>query len=282
MPLSKRSATTEEISKSPEVYGNALANICVDAQQETILGQAWLAGPNRLITCGHVVDAYVEKPQELVVKFPASGNRYQVLAIRLHPGFLRQKDQLVKFDAAVVKVDLKGAESQAQPLPIQFDKPLNVNQSVFTIRYPAHLGLITTSPNALAQRGHILGTLRKHDPYHLLHDLALTQGDSGSPILDSGSVVAIHCGDTASIPGLNLPTTSIRLALWIDALKELDIEATEKGNRSVPVVNLTNWRAYADLFLVFLLSCSLTVICAFAAVTAIDIKQGKWKIDKPL
>jgi hypothetical protein len=37
-------------------------------------------------------------------------------------------------------------------------------------------------------------------------------------------VVGIHCGDTASLPGLNLPTTSIRLALWVDALTDLGLE----------------------------------------------------------
>jgi hypothetical protein len=281
MATRKRSATTSGYIKSPEAYGDALANVCVEGDKETILGQAWLAGHNQLVTCGHVVDAFLEKPDDLVVKFPASGNRYRVAVIKLHPSFLRQKDQLVKYDAAVLEVELHSPESEAEPLPIRFERPLQVNQSVFAVRYPAHLGLITAAPNPLSQRGHILGTLRKHDPFHLLHDLALAQGDSGAPILDGGSVVAIHCGDTASLPGLNLPTTSIRLALWIDALRELAIKPTAKGERLASLVKLRSWSAYVELVLAFLVSSSLTLIVVLIGATAFDIGHHKGKIDNP-
>jgi hypothetical protein len=282
MPTRKRLTTKAQDLKTPEAYAGALANICVETGAPTILGQAWLAGVNELVTCGHVVEAYGENPQDLVVKFPASGSRYTVKAVKLHPSFLRQKDQLVKFDAAVLQVELHPPESETTPLPISFEKPINVNQPVFSVRYPAHLGSITAAPSPLAQRGHILGTLRKHDPFHLLHDLALAAGDSGSPILDGDSVVAIHCGDTASLPGLNLPTSSIRLALWVDALRELAIKATASESSIASSVSLRSWRAAQELALAFLLSCAFATVVVLAGATAADIAHKKWKIDKPL
>ena len=88
MPTRKRSTTKVQDLKTPEAYADALANVLVGAGAEVIVGQAWLAGANELVTCGHVVEAYVENPQELVVKFPASGNRYVVKAVKIHTSFL--------------------------------------------------------------------------------------------------------------------------------------------------------------------------------------------------
>jgi len=111
-------------------------------------------------------------------------------------------------------------------MPITFGRRVGSNQAAWTVRFPAHIGNLSAAPNPLIQKGLILGPLRKFDEFHLLHDLALAPGDSGAPILHGNRVVALHCGDTASLPGLNLPTTSIRLALWIDALRELNIKET--------------------------------------------------------
>lgn len=281
MPTRKRLATTDGYSKTPEAYAGSLANICVEAERDTILGQAWLAGRNKLVTCGHVVEEYVDKVHELVVKFPASANRYRVQAVRLHPSYVRQKDQLVKFDAAVLEVELHSPESDAVSLPISYEKPLKVNQSVFSVRYPAHLGLITAAPSPLAQRGHFLGTLRKHDPFHLLHDLALSAGDSGAPILDGLSVVAIHCGDTASLPGLNLPTSSIRLALWVDALRDLGVQPTISGDNFNSRGISRHWPAYVGLLVAFSLSFFLSTGLILLGATALDLTRDQWKIDKP-
>ncbi|PWU01576.1 MAG: hypothetical protein C5B53_02780 [Candidatus Melainabacteria bacterium] len=281
MPTRKRLATTDGYSKSPEAYGDALANIGVEAEKDMILGQAWLCGKNQLVTCGHVVEDYVDKVHELVVKFPASANRYRVQAVKLHPSFVRQKDQLVKFDVAVLEVELHSPESESTPLPISYEKPLKVNQSAYAVRYPAHLGMITATPSPLAQRGHFLGTLRKHDPFHLLHDLALSTGDSGAPILDGRSVVAIHCGDTASLPGLNLPTSSIRLALWVDALRELGIKPTVASENFNSRAILRNWSAYVGILLAFFISFFLSTGLILFAATALDINRNQWKIDKP-
>jgi len=281
MPPNKLSATVIESSESLEAFAPALANILTsEADKEIVLGQAWLASENTLITCGHVIEAYLQSPEKIVVKFPASGNCYKVREIKLHPGFLKQKDQLIKFDAALLKIELHSPESEAQPLPISFEQPLRVNQPVFAVRYPAHLGMITAAPNPLAQHGQILGTLRKHDNFHLLHDLALAQGDSGSPIFDGKSVVAMHCGDTASLPGLNLPTTSIRLALWVDALRELHIQATKKEDRSGVSASWINRPSVLESLSAFMLTCSLTIILILGAVFLLNIQNKQWKIDK--
>lgn len=210
-----------------EDYAGSLAHIVKveGGSQDVVLGQAWLVGYGRLITCGHVVDAFVQTPHLLYIEFPQSGNRYQVNQIRLHPSFVRQPDQLVKFDAAIMAVELNAPETAAKPLPIVYEKTLPVQLSLTAVRFPTHLGQFSSAVNPLAQMGRLLGPLRKHDNFHLLHDLALSPGDSGTAIFGpDGSVVALHCGDTATLPGLNLPTTSIRLALWVDALRDLGVE----------------------------------------------------------
>jgi len=191
-----------------------------------VLGQAWIAGGNKLATCGHVVEQYVFAPNTLNVKFPATGTTYPVKGIRLHPRFTHQPDSLVTFDVAVLFVELGYPERDVNPLPFQYGHRVNNQQSLSSIRYPAHLGQISGSPNALAQMGRLLGPLRKQDTVHLLHDLALAPGDSGAPIFEGNLVVAMHCGDTATMPILNLPTTAIRLAVSIDTLKELGIPET--------------------------------------------------------
>ncbi|MBA3993272.1 MAG: hypothetical protein C0469_07075 [Cyanobacteria bacterium DS2.3.42] len=220
---------TSGVPENPDVFSAALANVIrLDGDKETIIGQAWKAAPNLLVTCGHVIEPFVSSAKSLQIKFPASGNRYAVREVRLHPNFGRQQDQLVSFDAGILLVDLAGTEREAPALPITFGKELRNFQPLSAIRYPVHLGQYSSTPAPLAQLGRMLGELRRNDSYHILHDLALAPGDSGSPVFDDTSVVAMHCGDTASLPGLNLPTTSIRLALWIDALKELGVEENLK------------------------------------------------------
>lgn len=222
---------TRGVPENPDVFSASLANIIrLEGEKETIIGQAWKAAPNLLVTCGHVVEPYLKSTSELQIRFPSSGNRYPVREIRTHPNFARGADQLVIFDMAIILVDLSGVEREAHALPISFDKPLRNFQPLSAIRYPAHLGQYSSvsAPAPLAQLGRMLGELRRDDKYHILHDLALSPGDSGAPIFDDTSVVAMHCGDTASLPGLNLPTTSIRLALWVDALRDLGVEENLK------------------------------------------------------
>jgi hypothetical protein len=242
-----------------------------DGERETVLGQAWIAAANTLITCGHVVDQFVADPSEIQILFLSSGNRYDVRGVRLHPSFVRQPDQLVKFDAAVLFVDLDYPEREANPLPIQYDKTLTAQQALAAVRYPAHLGPLSGNPSPLTQVGRYLGPLRKHDDFHLLHDLSLSPGDSGAAIFDADTVIAIHCGDTATLPGLNLPTTAIRLCLWVDALRDLGIKETffPKRQGTNP---LMIWAAAVAAFALAFLTVGWLIFSA---------DNGRWNIAEP-
>ena len=227
MATSQKSRTKEWLVQNPEQVGNALAHIVTqEGGRELVLGQAWLAAPGRLITCGHVIERYLNNPTQIFLRFPSSGNRYAIEAIGLHPSFVRQPDQLVKFDVAILEARLQPPESTTTPLPFTYGQEIKANQTLWAIRYPAHLGQISAAPRPLTQDGRFLGPLRIHGQFHLLHDLPLSPGDSGAPISDGSTIVGIHCGDTATLPGLGLATTSIRLALWVDALRELGISET--------------------------------------------------------
>jgi len=216
---------------NPEIFAGALAHVVKHEGGDEILGQCWLVDKGKLVTCGHVVEQFITHPNSLSIKFPSSGNRYEVKSIHLHPSFVRQADQLVKFDAAVIEADLVAPESTAKPLPIVYERTLKSNERIWTVRFPVHIGGLSAAPQPLAQTGTMLGFLRKFDTFHLLHDLALSPGDSGAALFEGNSVIGIHCGDTASVPGLNLPTTSIRLFLWVDALRELGIKETPLSER---------------------------------------------------
>jgi hypothetical protein len=225
MPAFSINQPTGRIADSPDAFSGALAHVIhKEDDKDAIIGQAWLVGQTQLVTCGHVVEPFLKEAGKLLVKFPATGHEYRIDSLKIHPRFNRQDDKLLCFDAAVLALRLKEPELSARPLPLSYDVELKAQQSLWTIRYPSHLGSISSSPDALVQSGHFLGHLRKEDNFHLLHDLALAPGDSGAAIFSEDGVVAIHCGDTGSIPGLNLPTTAIRLALWGDALRELGIQ----------------------------------------------------------
>lgn len=223
------------LPRDPDIFGGALAHIVLaKGDKDEVLGQAWIASANTLITCGHVVDQFVRTPGALTVKFPASGNRYVIKDIKLHPSFQRHEGDLVKFDVAALTIDLIEPESTTRTLPVLYDKEVDTHATLSAIRYPSHLGVYTTSLSPLAQIGSYLGPLKRNDRFHLLHDLALAPGDSGTALFDGESVVAIHCGDTATLPGLNLPTTSIRMALSVDALMALGVaETTESQTPSL-------------------------------------------------
>ncbi len=256
-----------------ERVGRALAHvILLNEGDEVVLGQAWLAAPGILITCGHVVDQFMSNPGALIVKFPASGNRYQVNKIKLHPNFARQPDKLVKYDVAALSAELSKPESTLRGLPFAYNSEPPNDQILRAIRYPVHLGLLTDAPEPILQSGKILGRLNKQDNFHWLHDLALSPGDSGTALFDGPNIVAIHCGDTATLPGLNLPTTSIRLALWIDALRDLGLVASGTPARGATQVKAA------------LIAFAISLALAFAGTSMIFLStQGSpWKVDQPV
>lgn len=265
------SLKTPAVSERPEEFGPALAHVIhIDGGQDVVLGQAWLAGPNKLVTCGHVVDRFADTANQLWVHFLATGNRYQVRGLRLHPSFVHHPNQIVHYDAAVLFVNLGYPERDVNPLPIAYNKSLSAQQQLSAIRYPIHLGQL---PNPLAQQGRLNGPLRKQDNFHLLHDLALAPGDSGAPIFDATTVVAIHCGDTATLPGLNLPTTAIRLALLVDALRELDIAENYLPPEPHPL--------HSVVPVVLGMMISFIVVFGCASAFILNPLVNQWKIEQP-
>ncbi len=123
-----------------DAVGNSLAQIIVlDNEQEQVIGQAWLAAPNKLVTCAHVISKYLNNPELLIVKFLASGNTYNLGLggkIHLHPKFQVDagKEKLVKFDLVVLEVELSLPESQAKPIPVAFDMKLPAQEALCAIR----------------------------------------------------------------------------------------------------------------------------------------------------
>lgn len=266
--------TKTGLSIRPDDFGSALCHVLTKEQgKEIIHGQAWLAGPGKLITCGHVIEKYAKTPQQVFVRFPSSNNTYTLKKISLHPSFVRQPDGLVKFDLALLDFFPSSPEATVRPLPFTFEKKISPHQALWAIRYPTHLGQFSAAMQPLAQEGRCLGELRKHDSFHLLHDLPLSPGDSGSPIIDGKTVVAIHCGDTATIPGLNLPATSIRLCIWVDALRELGISATGSARLTAPV------RQFAITLSVFLFCVFIVALVGIFKLS--DNTRMEWKIDQP-
>jgi len=273
----KENTSFANLGFDPDVYAGALAHVIkvetnAQGRRETVLGQAWLAGIGKLVTCGHVVEPHMQEAGSLIITFPYSGNRYPIKEIKLHPSFVKQPDGLVKFDAALLTVDLHEPELSAKILPIIFEKAMPAQMALTAVRYPVHLGQYSSASNPLAQSGRLLGALRKHDDFHLLHDTPLAPGDSGAPIFDGQSIVALHCGDTATLPGLNLPTTSIRLALWVDSLRELGIEGTMAPTTDQIVIKGQNPAGLLIAFwLTFLLS--LSALAAYKAYPQIAQKK---------
>lgn len=270
MPTTYQPQNNEQISENPEIYAGSLAHILQrENDKVNVIGQAWLAGANTLVTCGHVIEPFLSNSSVLAVRFPASGTEYTIDSIRLHPNFIREAGQLVKFDAAVLSVRLRGQELLAKALPIRYEQVLKNQDTLWTFRYPAHLGALSSASDPLKQSGKFLGRLRKEDNYHLLHDLALSPGDSGAALFSREGVVGIHCGDTASLPGLNLPTTSIRLALWVDALKELGIDRSIVPTSSTQRLSLTQQLILGALTAIIVLG------VAVAALAAVYFNQQK-------
>ncbi|MBI4532893.1 MAG: trypsin-like peptidase domain-containing protein [Candidatus Melainabacteria bacterium] len=274
MSVDKRLATSLAGSVLSDKLAPAFAQVLTtEAGREVVLGQAWVVGHNILATCGHVVEPFARSPKSVFVRFPYSGNRYTVQGIKLHPSFVRQPDKLVKFDLAVLMVSLYHPDCLAVPLPFSFEQELKSSQTLSAVRYPIHLSELTAAPEPLAQEGRYLGHLRKHDNFHLLHDLALSPGDSGCAIFAGSQVVGIHCGDTATLPGLNLPTTAVRMFIWIDAIRELGIRQTSSH---VAAYWLRSWLwAGLTMALFFLATVAVSMLVLWPRI------QAGWSIQQP-
>lgn len=68
--------------------------------------------------------------------------------------------------------------------------------------------------------GHLLGSLRPGDPWHLLHNLSLSSEASGSPIFKDGQVIGIHCGKLPASPSVTTGASTLNQLLWVESVYE--------------------------------------------------------------
>jgi len=68
--------------------------------------------------------------------------------------------------------------------------------------------------------GHLLGTLRPGDPWHLLHNLDVPADAAGSPIFKDGQVIGMHCGKLPADPKLPPAVGNIQQLLWVESIYE--------------------------------------------------------------
>lgn len=72
----------------------------------------------------------------------------------------------------------------------------------------------------IVRSGHLLGSLRPGDPWHLLHDLELPADCSGSPIFKEGQVIGIHCGTLPARSNATTGAGSLNQLLWVESVYE--------------------------------------------------------------
>jgi hypothetical protein len=72
---------------------------------------------------------------------------------------------------------------------------------------------------ASMHQGHLLGSLRPGDPWHLLHNVELPSNCAGIPVFKTGKVIGIHCG---TLPADSKATalTNLNQLIWIEAVND--------------------------------------------------------------
>ena len=82
--------------------------------------------------------------------------------------------------------------------------------------------------------GHLLGSLRPGDPWHLLHNLDLPAEAAGSPIFKEGQVIGVHCGVLPASPQATSGASRLNQLLWVESVVEcLDNQQRRAAARRV-------------------------------------------------
>jgi hypothetical protein len=68
-------------------------------------------------------------------------------------------------------------------------------------------------------QGHLLGSLRPGDPWHLLHNVELPANCAGLPLFKQNKVIGIHCGTLPS-DVKSTALTNLNQLIWIEAVHE--------------------------------------------------------------
>lgn len=72
----------------------------------------------------------------------------------------------------------------------------------------------------LINSGHLLGSLRPGDPWHLLHNLSLPSDAAGCPVFKEGKVIGMHCGTLPASPNATSGASSLNQLLWVESVYE--------------------------------------------------------------
>jgi hypothetical protein len=83
--------------------------------------------------------------------------------------------------------------------------------------------------------GHLLGSLRPGDPWHLLHNIALPPDAAGSPIFKDGRVIGIHCGMLPANSTATAGGGTLNQLLWVESV----YECMDMGRGSAPASDVT-------------------------------------------
>jgi hypothetical protein len=85
----------------------------------------------------------------------------------------------------------------------------------------------------LISSGHLLGSLRPGDPWHLLHNLSLPLDAAGCPLFKEGKVIGMHCGTLPASPNATSGASSLNQLLWVESVYEcLDQNGTGSSTQT--------------------------------------------------
>lgn len=101
---------------------------------------------------------------------------------------------------------------QSRPLEMAPELPLSPWDDVDSLTVDAVAGL------PRAKSGHLLGSLRPNDPWHLIHTVDLPPESAGSPIFKEGKVIGMHCGQLPPDPTLPSGSQNVYQLLWVEAV----------------------------------------------------------------
>ncbi len=112
-----------------------------------------------------------------------------------------------------------------KPLPVAPELPLSPFDEIQNLTVDPLVG------HAFINAGHLLGSLRPGDPWHLLHNLTLPADAAGSPIFKEGQVIGLHCGILPPSPHATSGTSRINQLLWVESVFEC-LGIDRNGNAS--------------------------------------------------
>jgi len=123
---------------------------------------------------------------------------------------LRELEKAGQIEAAGEQDPLNRYNSK--PLEMAPEMPLAPWDEIDNLTVDAVAGLPRTTS------GHLLGSLRPNDPWHLIHTAELPPEAAGSPIFKAGKVIGMHSGQLPPDPGVQSAAQNVYQLLWVEAV----------------------------------------------------------------